>query len=235
MNDRDDMSGVHECGADAAAYVLGALESAEAEAFRAHIETCAICRDEVEAFGVVAQALPLAAMQQPVPKGLKRRVMREVRQEAKLTRERKPRVNWRISPTWLRPRTALAGFGVVAVVAAAGVTGLEASNSSAGRLITAQVSGISGSAQLKVVNGHGELIVRHLSRPAQGKVYEVWVEAGHAKPVPASVLFGVSSDGDADVSLPKSLHGVSAVLVTPEPLGGTPTPTHAPVITAQLS
>jgi anti-sigma-K factor RskA len=235
MNDRDDMSGVHECGADAAAYVLGALEPAEAEAFRTHIETCAICRDEVEAFGVVAQALPLVAMQQQVPKGLKRRVMRGVRQEAKLARESKPRFNWRISPTWLTPRTALAGFGVLAVVAAAGVTGFAAPNSSSGRLITAEVSGISGSAQLKVVNGRGELIVRHLSRPAQGKVYEVWIEAGHAKPVPASVLFGVSSNGDADVSLPKSLHGVRAVLVTPEPLGGTQVPTHAPVITADLS
>jgi len=235
MNDRDDMSGVHECGADAAAYVLGALEPAEAEAFRTHMETCAICRDEVEAFGVVAQALPLVAMQQQVPKGLKRRVMREVRQEVKLAGERKPRIDWRISPTWLTPRTALAGFGVLAVVVAAGVAGFAAPNSSSGRLITAEVSGISGSAQLKVVNERGELIVRHLSRPAQGKVYEVWIEAGHAKPVPASVLFGVSSNGDADVSLPKSLHGVRAVLVTPEPLGGTQVPTHAPVITADLS
>jgi hypothetical protein len=30
------------------------------------------------------------------------------------------------------------------------------------------------------------------------------------------------------------MHGVSAVLVTPEPLGGSKTPTHTPVIAANL-
>jgi anti-sigma-K factor RskA len=235
MNNRDDMSGERECGADAAAYVLGALEPAEAEAFRLHIGTCSICRDEVEAFGGVVDALPMAAMQQPVPKGLKRRLMREVRLEARSSRPRQPRMGWRASAARLTPRTALAGFGALAIVAAAGITGLETSGAGSGRLITAQVSGISGSAQLKLVDDHGELVVRHLTRPGRGKVYEVWVQTHGAKPVPASVLFGVSSDGDADVSLPKSLHGISAVLVTPEPLGGTQVPTHSPVITAVLS
>jgi anti-sigma-K factor RskA len=231
----DGMTGAHECGADAAAYVLGALEPAEVEAFRAHMDTCAICRDEVEAFGVVAQALPMAAPQQPLPKGLKRRVMQEVEREAKLARGRQPRMGWRLPAVRWTPRTALAGFAVLAVVIAAGITGLEVPGSGAGRLITAQVSGVSGSAQLKVVNGHGELVVRHLSRPGRGKVYEVWVKGAHTKPVPASVLFGVSSNGDADVSLPKSLDGISLVMVTAEPLGGSSVPTHKPVITAQLS
>jgi anti-sigma factor RsiW len=234
MMDRDEMTEEHECGADAAAYVLGALEPAEAEAFLAHIDTCSICRDEVEAFGGVVDALPLAALQQPVPKGLKRRLMREVRREAASSRARQPRMGWRITSLRLTPRTALAGFAALAIAAAAGITGLETSGAGAGRLITAQVNGISGSAQLKLVDDRGELVVRHLTRPGRGKVYEVWVQTPHAKPVPASVLFGVSADGDADVSLPKSLHGVSAVLVTPEPLGGTQVPTHSPVITAVL-
>jgi anti-sigma-K factor RskA len=229
------MTEAHECGADAAAYVLGALEPAEAEAFRAHMETCAICRDEVEAFGVVVQALPLAAPQQPLPKGLKRRVMRDVRREPKPVHVRQPRMGWRLSAARVMPRTALAGFAAVAIVVAAGITGLEATGSGAGRVITAQVSGVSGSAELKVLNGHGELVVRHLTRPGSGKVYEVWVKRANAKPVPASVLFSVSASGNADVSLPKSLHGVSVVMVTSEPLGGSPVPTHTPVITAQLS
>jgi anti-sigma factor RsiW len=235
MINRDEMTGEHDCGADAAAYVLGALEPAEAEGFRVHMETCAVCRDEVEAFSGVAQALPMAARQQPLPKGLKRRVMRDVRSEPKPARARQPRMGWRIGPVRLTPRTALAGFGVLVVVAAAGITGITASGSGTGRLITAQVSGIAGSAQLKLVADHGELVVRHLTRPGRGKVYEVWVQAPHTQPVPASVLFGVSADGDADVSLPKSLHGISTVLVTPEPLGGTQVPTHTPVITAELS
>ena len=71
------MSGTHDCGGDAAAYVLGALEPGEAEAFRAHMHECAVCRDEVEALGGVVQALPMAAPQYLAPRGLRRRVMRE--------------------------------------------------------------------------------------------------------------------------------------------------------------
>jgi hypothetical protein len=52
--------------------------------------------------------------------------------------------------------------------------------------------------------------------------------------VPASVLFGVSSTGDADIGLPTNLHGVSLVMITSEPLGGTSKPTQAPVIVARL-
>jgi anti-sigma-K factor RskA len=233
MTSRDHLNEPHECGANAAAYVLGALDGAEATAFRAHMDTCAICRDEVEAFGGVVQALPMAAMQRAVPRGLKRRVMRDVTRDAKLTRARQPRMVWRVAPLRLTPRTALAGFGALAIVAA-GILGLEAPGTNDGRLITAQVSGISGSAKLRLADDHGELIVRHLTRPAKGKVYEVWVKRADAQPTPASVLFGVSSDGDADVSLPKSLHGVSLVMVTQEPLGGSPVPTHTPVITAEL-
>jgi hypothetical protein len=49
------------------------------------------------------------------------------------------------------------------------------------------------------------------------------------------VLFSVTRSGDSDVEVPGSLRGVSAVLVTPEPAGGSKAPTHAPVITAPLS
>ena len=35
---------------------------------------CAVCRDEVEAFGGVVQALPMAAHQYEAPRGLRRRI-----------------------------------------------------------------------------------------------------------------------------------------------------------------
>ena len=50
------MPGKHDCGADAAAYVLGALEPEEAEAFSRHLATCVVCRDEVAAFQHTANA-----------------------------------------------------------------------------------------------------------------------------------------------------------------------------------
>ncbi|MGD1057117.1 MAG: zf-HC2 domain-containing protein [Solirubrobacteraceae bacterium] len=44
------------CGDNAAPYVLGALTDEEHEAFRGHLESCAVCREEVAALQVVALA-----------------------------------------------------------------------------------------------------------------------------------------------------------------------------------
>jgi hypothetical protein len=215
------MSGMHDCGGDAAAYVLGALEPAEAEAFREHLQECAVCRDEVEALGGVVQTLPMSTVQYAAPRGLRRRVTREVRDHgtvAKVTRR----------------RGLLAAAGAAVLAAAGVIAGLELSAGTAVRVFPAKIAGISGSAQVQVTGDRGELVVRHLTPPPRHHVYEVWLQSGNAAPVPASVLFGVNAAGDADVGIPRRLHGVTAVLVTPEPYGGTQTPTHKPVITAPL-
>ena len=70
-----------ECGGDAAAYVLGALEPDEAAAFRTHMQTCVVCRDEVETFRGTVDALAFTVPQYEAPKALRRRVMRAVRAE----------------------------------------------------------------------------------------------------------------------------------------------------------
>src|SRR5436305_742819 len=72
-----------DCGGDPAAYVLGALEPEEVDTFRAHMETCVVCRDEVVAFERTADALALAVPQYRAPRGLRRRVLRVVRAEAR--------------------------------------------------------------------------------------------------------------------------------------------------------
>jgi anti-sigma-K factor RskA len=231
MSPREAMSETHDCGGDAAAYVLGALDPAEAEAFRRHLEQCAVCRDEVDALGGVVQALPMAAPQVRPPRRLRRRVMRAVRDIPNPAAEHRRR-----TLGFPAPRRALAGL--VAGLAAAGavLAGVElAGGPTGGRVIHAQVSGISGSAELRITGGHGELTVRHLTPPPAGHVYEVWLKSQGAHPVPANVLFTVNVAGGADVRMPASLRGVAQVLVTPEPSGGSPVPTHAPVIVASLS
>lgn len=233
MRPGEHMSGTHDCGGDAAAYSLGALEPAEAAAFERHLAECVVCRDEVEALQGVVGALPMAAPQLSPSRRLRRRVMHAVREEPKATS-----TTW---PVWLRgsmlvPRGALAALTVAAVVAGAVVGGLAlSSGSGGGRVIQARVAGISGSVQLRVNDGHADLVVRHLSPPPAGHVYEVWLKAPHAAPVPASVLFSVSASGSADVGLPGRLRGISQVMVTPEPDGGSPAPTHSPVIVASLT
>jgi anti-sigma-K factor RskA len=234
MTDGERMSGSDECG-DAAAYVLGALEPQELEVFRAHLEQCTICRDEVEQFTVVVGALPTAVPQYRASRGLRRRLMREVRHEPRAAPTRQTRsAGW--SPAALGRRGWAAAGAFSTVAAAAVVAVLALGSGAATSVFQAQVSGVAGSAQVRVTNGHAELVVRHMTPPGHRHVYEVWLQqSGKSSPVPASVLFAVSANGDADVGLPSKLQGVSAVLVTPEPLGGSPAPTHSPVIVAKLA
>jgi anti-sigma-K factor RskA len=233
MSDRETMSATPDCGGDAAAYVLGALEPQEVQAFRLHMQQCAVCRDEVEALTGVVHALPMAAHQYVPAPDLKRRVMREIRSEQALA----GRLPARRRPNWAGRRRRELRAGLAAAVLAAGgvLAGIELSAGAAVAVFQARVSGIAGSAQLRVANDRGELVVRHLTPPGHGHVYEVWLQSGAAAPVPASVLFGVNASGNADVGIPGRIRGVSAVMVTQEPLGGTPKPTHTPVIVARIA
>jgi hypothetical protein len=241
------MSHNRECGADAAAYVLGALETTEVEAFRAHLATCVICRDEVASFQEVADQLPLTAPVHPVTGALKRRVMAEVAADARAQvrssrRAGKPgrRRRLRLPPGLFTaiPTPALALSAIVLVLA---VTVGAIAIGSAGGGGSAPTSEYSasvtwpGSAKLRVTGGRGELIVRGMPAPPASKVYEVWLQRGQGQPSPTSALFSVTSTGSGSVDVPGSLHGVSQVLVTPEPLGGSRTPTHTPVLVATIS
>ena len=230
MSDEERTSRSHECG-DAAAYVLGSLDPQESEAFLSHLEQCTICRDEVEEFGVVIESLPVAVPQYRASRAMRRRLMREVRREPRAV-ARSVRTSWSPAALGRRGWAAAGAFSTVAVAAV--VTVLAVGSGGAANVIQAQVSGIDGTAQVRVANEHAELVVRHLTPPGHGHVYEVWLKSGNSAPVPASVLFGVSSDGNADVGIPGNVRGVSKVMVTVEPLGGSTAPTHNPVILANL-
>jgi anti-sigma factor RsiW len=222
------------CGDDVAAYALGALEPAEADAFRRHLDQCAVCRDELAAFEQVARELPLAPEQYRAPETLRKSVFRAVEEEPKTAAEE--RRSSRPRPGWFSaPRPALALAGVLAAVAIViGALALT-SGSSHTQVFRAQVSGSTGTAQVRLNGGHAELVVRDLQAPPPGKIYEVWLQRGNRSPQPTTALFSVTAKGDGDVDVPGNLNGVDQVLVTPEPAGGSKVPTHSPVITAQLS
>jgi anti-sigma-K factor RskA len=216
-----------ECGENAAAYVLGALEPAEAEAFRRHIDECASCRDEVAAFEQITEALPANTGRSEVPRDLRRRVMREVRANPKTAPARRAdtvRAPTRFPLAW---GGALAA-GVVAVIVA---IVLVSSGSSGTRTIQASV----GSAQLHITGGRGDLVVHRLPPLPAGRIYEMWVQRGSAAPTPTGTLFSTRADGSANVGVPGSLNGVSRVMVTQERAGGSPVPTSAPVIVASVT
>jgi anti-sigma-K factor RskA len=212
------------CG-DAAAYALGALDEREAAAFARHLETCIVCRDELEAFAAMTGRLALAAPQYAAPPHLRQAVLSEVRPPAR----RRPRARARARPAM----AFAAGLAALALVLIG--VGALAPSRQASRTVVAAVHG-SGRAELRIAGGHGELIVRHFPAPPSGQIYEVWlVRRGVAEPQPTSALFGVTSAGDGVVEVPGSLASVAAVLVTTEPAGGSRVPTSPAVIDARLT
>jgi anti-sigma factor RsiW len=223
-------------GGDVAAYALGALDQEETEAFRAHLESCVVCRDELAAFERVVGVLPMAAPQHRAPAGLRERVLDAVNRESRLESvaapEPRSRRSWGRLPSVRSPLALGAALTVLAIVAVAVVLGSSGARQT--RVFDAQVKG-PGSARLTLGGGHAELSVRHFAAPPAGEIYEVWLGRPGRAPAPTRALFGVTTNGDATVDVPGNLAGVNVVMVTPEPAGGTLTPTHPPVIVARLS
>jgi anti-sigma-K factor RskA len=225
------------CGGNAAPYVLGALTDDEHRAFRRHMESCAVCREEVAALQLVAAALPASAPQLKAPPELKRRVMSSVREDAsRRAAESPPAARTRSAERWRwRPALAVGAVALAAVVLAA-VALVSGSASSGGgtRVIRAQVLPAHASAWLSVSGGHAQLTIAHMPQTAPGHVYQMWIKRSGG-PLPTDTLFTVAASGAATVGVPGSVSGVKEVMVTSEPLGGSPAPTSPVVIVARLS
>ena len=233
MSDRDRTPDRRECGGDVAAYALGALDSTETEAFQAHLQTCSVCQEELTAFQQVVNELPLATATHRAPATIRRKVMREVRADARSASASAAPGRRAGRSGWLsRPAMALGATLLVAVVVAVAVLTGSSSGPTA-RVVTGQVVG-PGTAQLRIVSDRASLVVHHFAQPPAGKIYEVWIVHGKNPPSPTTALFSPTSAGSAVEEVPGNLKGVSSVLVTPEPMGGSPHPTHPPVISVPL-
>lgn len=236
MTDDDRTTDNRDCGADVAAYALGSLDAAEAESFRRHLESCVVCRDELAAFQQAVDVLPMSAPVYEAPPGLRRRVLEAIAEEPRQAASPAQRRSPRRRRVLALPRPALAFAGALAVAVAAVVVVLATGSSStpSPRVVEAHVTG-QGSARLRLSGDHGELVVHRLAAPPAGQIYEVWLQRGrHGAVLPTKALFSVNGQGDADVDVPGNLRGVSQMMVTREPAGGTQKPTHPPVISAAL-
>jgi anti-sigma-K factor RskA len=226
--------GADGCGGNAAPYVLGALTDEEHTDFVRHMESCAVCREEVAALQVVAANLPAAAPQVSAPPDLKRRVMATVNQEARLRGASEaagaPRRLPRRSLGW-RPALAVACAAAVALLA---VLVLVPGGGTPTRTISAEVIPATANASLRVSGQHAELDIAGMPQLPANEVYEVWIKRPGALQ-PTDALFTVTSAGDASVNVPGNLHGAQAVMVTAEPAGGSRVPTSMPVIVANLA
>lgn len=238
------------CGYGAAAYALGALEDGELASFRAHLDECVVCRDELAAFEHVATVLPLSVTRLAPPKQLRRRLLAEVRADARTNRRiaRLARRNERedrgtrgtgravLGGLLVRPAAGLACAAVLAVGGVGAALTLGGSGGPVGaRDYAAAVYTPTGSAQLQVRGGHVRLIVHGMPAPAAAHVYEVWLERdADGVPQPTRALFSVGPGGDAAVAIPGAVGHLRRVLVTQEPAGGTAVPTTSPIVVANL-
>jgi anti-sigma-K factor RskA len=242
------------CGGSAAPYVLGALTDEEHEAFHVHLQSCSVCREEVAALHVVALALPAAAPQLSAPPELKRRVMSNVREDARRRESREARASGRRraggsagagsrvgAPAWLSWRPNVAVAVLAAAVVALAVVALSSSSgggagSAATRVIRAQVLPARASASLSVAGGRAQLNIADMPQTAPGRVYEVWLKrSASGRALPTDALFTVDAAGAASVGVPGSVSGVREIMVTSEPLGGSRVPTLPALIIARLT
>ncbi|MEA2266567.1 MAG: hypothetical protein QOE27_2150 [Solirubrobacteraceae bacterium] len=244
----------HDCSGDAAAYVLGALNDQEVNPFLRHLESCAICRDEVNSLQVVADMLPASVSPVTAPRGLRRRVLATVYEEAELFRAAAPappapapalrwRLPWRPAagpPARRRPvsrgfqglaAACLVGVGIVVGTIALGGSG--GSSDSRGRVVLADATPPTTAVLRLGSAGRTELAVSNLAPAPNGRVYEVWLQR-KGEPKPTDALFTPTADGRATVAVPGDLSHVDAVLVTDEPAGGSSAPTRTPLIRASL-
>lgn len=218
----------------ASAWVLGALEEAdEAERYAEHLLRCDVCAQEVAELAPVVQLLPVSVPSAEAPAALRDRVTSVVAAESELLHAAghgadRPTVTRRRRT---RPLGALAGALAMGTGVVVGAVALHGEHSPVTRQSPGVVTG-TGSAVLRQSAGRSELDVSNLSQPPAGDIYQVWLARGRRSLQPTDALFGVDRRGRAEVNVPGSLRGVSRLMVTAEPPGGSPSgvPTGPPVL-----
>ncbi len=233
-----------ELEAMVAPWVLDALDAAEADAVRAHVEGCASCRELAARLRRVVGALPLAADEVSPPARLRDRVLaaaaaspRAAAPVAKpLRRPSPPR------PVPRMPAYALAAVAVVALLIGVLIGQVTLHTQQSGQQVarftlTGHQDMAAASATVVDLKSDGVALVdfRGLPPPGANRVYEVWLVPSKGDPVPAAV-FVPDSNGSGVVLVNRSLSGYSVMAVTNEPApDGSSAPTQQPQLYGNLA
>jgi anti-sigma-K factor RskA len=234
--------GIHEL---TAAYALDALEDDEARAYEEHLRQCEQCRTDLLELREAATALAYAAPPASPPPQLRDRILERAKAERASVIPFRRRTRERWTPV-LAAATAVAaaaaiGLGIWAVTLH---RDLDASRSARSRdsqalAILASPNAlrvpVSGAAGTLTVTDSGEavLAVSKLRAAPAGKTYEAWVIVG-STPRPAG-LFEGGGERASLVRLTRPVPQGATVAVTVERRGGVDRPTHAPILSAQVS
>ena len=120
------MTSTHDEQALAAAYVLGALDAAERQAFESHLRTCTLCLSEVRSLQRVTQALSQSVPERTPRPEARARVLSAV--TGKSDRRERPVTKRSYASVWLPLAAAIilvAGLGLYARVLQGRVSSLE--------------------------------------------------------------------------------------------------------------
>ena len=227
MNAKSTRAPPTHCEGNAAPYVLGALTDDERAAFRRHLQSCAVCREEVASLRTVVARCRRRRPPRARRPELKSRIMTTVRARP-------------ASPSWAGARSggprgadagpwpaiALAGAAVLAVRRAGRVG--SGGSGGATRVIRAQVRAPGASALVALSGDRAELRLAGMPQTAPGRVYEVWVKRAGRTAADGCAVHGHRRPGGRTVGVPGRVAGVSEVLVSSEPLGGSRVPTRTP-------
>ena len=229
---------------DLPAYALGALDKDEREVIAAHVETCAVCAQDLAQFEeALFEAAAIGAVDVDPPTDLRTRiVVRHRGARAPSASSWGDRVlEFLRSPVPAAVPIALA----VLLIVALGVFGASRQQADAyaralagvvdGRVVALAPTGANPDARAAVViptQGSPYLIAR-LPAPPAGKAWEAWVlKAGPAGPV--ALPAGTAERGDVfTLSLTAPLGAGDGVAITLEPAAGSAQPTTQPVLVAE--
>lgn len=234
---------------EAVAFALGSLDPGQVDDFKAHLQGCKRCQEELRWLAPAVRALPEAVEPQTPPPGLKARLMAEVREDAEAEQRRAKVAERRERAAagggfaeWLRGLHVgsltwkpLAGLAAVIVIVAGGIgfaVGTDGSGS--GHTHTYKLEASAGGVGAEVVREGEKAEVRlaNVEQLPEGKVLEAWIlKEGKVHAVPA--LFAPDQAGNATTTI-ENIEGVEKVMVTKEPAGGSKQPTSEPIVEVPL-
>jgi anti-sigma-K factor RskA len=213
---------------DVGAYLLGALNDLERQAFERHLRGCDECQEELARLRPAADALPGSVQQFEPPARLKASLMEVVEREARAQQpepeRRRPRLRF-----FTRPAFVAAAL-LIGVVVGFGVAQLGGDET---RTLAATVDRAMPQAggTLRVSNDDATLRLHDMPALSGTRVYQVWLQHGE-RLLPART-FEVGADGRGTVDL-SNVDDADGVYVTREARGGAQVPSEDPIVSVPL-
>jgi anti-sigma-K factor RskA len=209
---------------DIGAYLLGALNDLERQAFERHLRACSECQEELERLRPAADALPGSVVQLDPPPGLKKRLMAEVERDSAPAR-----------PAW-RPRLRVPRLAFVAAALLLGLAigfGIAQLGGDETRTVSVTVARAMPNAggTLDIEDGRATLHLHDMPDLGSKRVYQVWLQHGE-RLVPART-FEVGQSGTGRVEI-AGVDDADSVYVTREARGGATVPSEDPIVSAPL-